>query len=765
MAEMNLALAFVMALAAPPAEPVKGTVVWPDGRPAVGVRVTSTSMNFHRQDQSTVTTGADGTFEMDVPDVARYGVASLVAAEPGRAFGHLQWVKSSGKPAHIVLQAVRTASGRVVDREGAPIEGAEVRLVGAGGRGPQSRSGWWARMPDLPEFHTRTDADGRWRLETIPSSGEGFLQIEHPAYATPVGRFQNVIEGPPRELLHVMIPRARLSGIVLNDGRPVPRAEVTIMRGGRDDEQRVRADAQGRFEAAVAPGRFTFSARAEDGRLASRPTAGVLTPGAAGEVAIALERTFELRGKLDPNPLRADRIEATPAHRSGPTRAIDAPHHPLYGRMDPDGTFSIWLPPGEWQINTYAEHGVVQVDRSGVRGEVRLETQLEPGRKLHVRAVGGEPGRAYSAQDEQVIGTDGAEIDYLDGWVVVASADGRRFAAAIPTGAAALELPLLDGVRVTGRVVDSEGRPLPESDVWAEPNFDSRNYGWMMRDLGTAVRTDPQGRFEMLLPPSVSQTLRIHAAGYDPYASDEFALGPGAERPLGEIRLSRSEGVLEAVVLDEDGVPVVGATITAYQENTTSGIARATTDAQGRFQLTQLAAGTYSVTVSHLLYENANRRGIKPNQALEIRLKPLTPFLPPNLSVGAPAPSLEGLRMIAGAVPEGARALLFGIPHHPATEEALGRLIRDLGGRASVLLVLDDSLTEDELRLYARGFPKDVAVGFVPGALGSRWQTGPLNLYGVESFPHVVLITADGRFAAVGASPADVRSFASGGSR
>jgi len=116
-----------------------------------------------------------------------------------------------------------------------------------------------------------------------------------------------------------------------------------------------------------------------------------------------------------------------------------------------------------------------------------------------------------------------------------------------PASALDVELPLIEGARLAGRVLDEDdGRPLAGAELE------------VIEDALTATPAhtvaDAEGRFSVSPLRAVRQRVWVRAPGYVPLVGASFVPGKSSQR----ITLSRS-GTLEGVVVDEDGAPVAGA--------------------------------------------------------------------------------------------------------------------------------------------------------------------------------------------------------------
>ncbi len=190
-----------------------------------------------------------------------------------------------GRTTEVALELLRGAAlaGRVVEPEGTPVEGANVRV--------------------RDERGTETDAEGRFALTGI-SPGDHLLDVETPGVVKVEHALGELADGERVEDLEIVVGAGlALRGVVFRpDGAPAHQARVVAVER-RDDGGKpwralrleTRTDAEGRFRlAGLEPMRFDVaaslepSARARPWTAYADATAGatlVLTLGAGARVA------------------------------------------------------------------------------------------------------------------------------------------------------------------------------------------------------------------------------------------------------------------------------------------------------------------------------------------------------------------------------------------------------------------------------------------------------------------------------------------------
>jgi hypothetical protein len=159
---------------------------------------------------------------------------------------------------------------------------------------------------------------------------------------------------------------------------------------------------------------------------------------------------------------------------------------------------------------------------------------------------------------------------------------------------------------LSGRIVDANGKPISQARVWTEI-FDAKSRS---RKLLAEARSDHDGRFRLGPVDAVYRQLvpglRIEADGFASQCipSRTLSIFPGLDCDLGTIPLDRGR-VFTGTVIDFDGKPAVGASVTAEScwdvlghtigaKVTAKGV---TTDVAGRFRTPPLPVGRLALTV------------------------------------------------------------------------------------------------------------------------------------------------------------------------
>jgi hypothetical protein len=537
-------------LVLPPPAPLRGRVLDAETRqPLPGALVW-----FNFDPGAFVRAGAGGDYrvvpgELDDP---------LLQAE---AAGHLPFAGKlptapAGRGPSIALDPAAGLSGLVVDGQGVPL--ARVRLQAVLRTTNRQRLFTRSRA----EGRTLSGPDGRFTLDRL-SPGETYeLRAVREGYAPTRVTVAALERSRTRAGLRVVMGRGRAAfGRVVDSARqPVAQAEITLMAATGERsmarERRVQeGDGLNAWKAvAGADGRYTIPAlpagpvdlRVSREGFAAAAVRGVPIP--AGEGAfdlgtVTLEPSVTLLGRV------VDRAGAGVAEAS------------VYAGPE--------LRPLKFEMASPSR----QADAvSGADGRFSL------------------PDLRRGDRVELGIRKSGYSVAFLQG-------------VAVPTKEPVL-VTLARTSRVTGQVVDPEGRPIAraELDLRSERPGE-RGPLRFSGGVSSSALSDADGRF-VLEPatPGAAAELAADADGYQPAVLSDLQVP--ADHDLENVRVVLEHGaVLEGRVLTGSGDPVDDARVICASETTVS-------DADGYYRVEGLPLGEHNVRAIHSHYPVLDRKTV-----------------------------------------------------------------------------------------------------------------------------------------------------------
>jgi protocatechuate 3,4-dioxygenase beta subunit len=226
-----------------------------------------------------------------------------------------------------------------------------------------------------------------------------------------------------------------------------------------------------------------------------------------------------------------------------------------------------------------------------IGGHVTLDGNLIGGAVISVREVGAD---RFHRTATTTTSREGAFqlVDLHPGsFVVEATLEGKGSATETVKLTAGeqrnLSLVLTEGATVSGIVKSQDGAPIGRAEVECQSQ---------------RVTTSSDGTFKFVGVAPGYYLLRAEAPEGSPLAGRR-ALGGGDivanQHIVGEELVIAAGGhSIQGKVLAPDGMPAWGAKVEAYHEHASSGIRSATTKEDGRFEITDLAAGTASLVAS-----------------------------------------------------------------------------------------------------------------------------------------------------------------------
>ena len=616
---------------------IAGRVVGPDGKPLAGatVRLTSLLVAVELQPEEVRTTGGDGAFDFGPRVASEYGISALAPGKTGVSL-ELDLRDPHARPdpsaIELVLGDCRAAlSGTVRDASGGTI--ARARLTQHSRQG-----GVWSESGD----------DGAYEI-CVPL-GDLWLEVGADGYGT-IFLSTTVLGRVVRDVS--LTPESAITGrvILADGGAPVAGALVTASPTEWSEvvgaTRVAMTDADGKFRLGrVAAGRYALEADGDGATLASQVEVAVGAGETAGDVVLELIPTVTVHGRVirddDETPVAGAHVGLELVGR--PVRLPDAV-------SQADGTFTIaGVPTGLVRLDA-APWDLVAPDALQLTPPSAAVTlRVAPTASIRGRVVAhGKPvagARVYTttgnARAFDQTAPDGTFLlEGLQAGQVQLSADSSIAGAFAPPVSITLApaeqktdvtLDLSLAGSIAGTVVDQHGRAVAGAFL----RF-SLIGG---RDFGEATTSPDGGFLAGQLSGGGRYRVQISAS---PRAESEL-VGPGGARPAPiAVRdgTDRVTGVRFVVKLDRltiagrvvdtkgAGVPDVRVRAAAQQAgegtflNLWADLPSATTDADGRFEVAELAEGTYTIDARSGAGGQARQQGVVAGaRDLTIRLDP-----------------------------------------------------------------------------------------------------------------------------------------------
>jgi protocatechuate 3,4-dioxygenase beta subunit len=453
---------------------VMGTVRDEEGAPVAGALVTALHQRHSRYFEGV--TGADGRFRLG-PLPA--GQLLLVFSRPD-LLPDFRYVGRDFEPElEMTLYRPRRLGGRVVRGE-APVAGVTVHARG-----------------ERRDWDTLTDGEGRFAFDGLPPGSYSLTASHEGQDAVAEARLEPGEEPPELELS--LGSGVWLRGTVRDDrGRPIPGARVGLLTDSRalgEDMKSVEAGADGAYALGpLEPGRYHLLAGARrfvDALPQEHDVDGVTPVHFVLKDAVVVEgRVVDAEGR----PVKQARLLLK---KGDDGQDFPDDYEPeleqvpqARGFSEDDGTFLLEAPEaGAWFLRGFhADHVTAGLPVSAPRSDVRLV--LEAGAEIQGEVVdelgapvpdadvfltlkeqGEEPNREkWATPDARGCFTLRGVFEgtYLISATVLSSREHRRAIRVLEVqGRSPLHVRLQfpRGERVSGVVVDAEGRPLPGAVV------------------------------------------------------------------------------------------------------------------------------------------------------------------------------------------------------------------------------------------------------------------------------------------------------------
>ena len=611
---------------------------------------------------------------------------NITVTHPDHAIWWQEFPFQSAADVEIQLEMPEIISGKVMNEAGEPIQNAEI-LMNSLFRATLRESG---DRDDLGRYAlpqpVKTDENGEFVLRGLPQGATTSLDVKGPGYAKQ--NHYGVLVGT--EGLEFRLKReGRIEGRLTyaSTGELVKDARVGLERifpnyGHRE----VRVDSNGNYLLEnLAPGTYSLH----------------LAHGPKGWTAIAKEFIAVPEGRavsdVDLTLIRSGFITGRVTNRD--TSQLIANHHisfhdaarPEASQMparraitSSTGTYHFDAAPGRVLVHTNPPVGyqdIEQAERLNI-GQVRryvdvvegetvvVDFQFSRGLKLvgRILTAAGEPvagaritdprdgHKEYDRSDELGVFTvGGLRPGQRLGLKAVHSGLGLRGTAKVevqPDASVEIRMEPYGQVRVSGRVVDHEGKPMLLMNVhltrWNSQPYGG--YGANVAAYGTNVAgTDKDGRFqEIELIVGDEYTISVEAEGYRRTETEMFT-AMAEMTQIADLVLLPAGGqfFIEGHVTDTSGEPVSGAQLSIIQQ---SQHWLTVTDENGDYRLEDLSmAVVLTLHIRHPGYAHHKFRILKTKQRHDLVLVKADGYLAGKVVDADGQPIVERVRVMIKA--------------------------------------------------------------------------------------------------------------------
>ena len=635
-----------------------GRVVDSDGAPVVNAELFYPLKS--NSAEAVTRTAPDGTFHFEIqrPDDSERDRVNIVltrpivATHPNHAIGWQNLPFQSKMDVEIQLGTPGVISGRILNAAGDPIHDAEARVTSLFSSGPISSHPLLSFSPELFTSldiisiipPAKTDANGRFAFRTLPEDVTASLVIEEPGFAK---EMRYSVPTGAQGLEFQLKREARIEGRLsyAGTGAPVETATIALLpnfpltTGVRAELASV--DENGKyFLKNISPGMYNLYLN--EGPKGWTASSNRFVEIVEGESMSNLDMTLVRGGYITGRVTNQDTNEAVTNHLIDFHDAA----RPEFGQIDhvtptdETGTYHFRAAPGRVLVSTYAPQDyqdVGQVKRyvNVVEGEtVVVDFQFPKGLELTGRVLtearepvtgalvadGGQPFRMYGASDEQgefmVHGLRIGQKLTLRAEHSELELRGTAEVEVQPGASVEIQMERYERVKVSGRVVNRAGEPIPSVDIYVHSFNHPSGIGFM-----TAVTvTDGDGWFrDIELIVGDEYTISANAEKYWKVATETFTATVEMTQ-IADLILVPAVGqfFLEGRITDTLGQPVHGARV--YTHHQSQGW-ETFTDENGIYRLDNLLmAVVISLRMYHPEYAHHRFKMLKTNQRHDLVL-------------------------------------------------------------------------------------------------------------------------------------------------
>ncbi|MCK4623694.1 MAG: hypothetical protein KAV00_00145 [Phycisphaerae bacterium] len=484
------------------------------------------------------TTRKDGLFSFTTSPLDRRSRVVAVARKDGLAVG-IASGRMKNDNLEILLGKPEILAGQVVNEHGKSITGATVRadIIIQKNMGHEYFSG---AVP-VDWLKKKTGTDGRFRFDNLPAGAKAILMVNAPGRARTLmpkhgfSIISRMLFTGTSDIRVVMQPEARISGVVVDKETTKTLKNVTLMVVPLDSDfpalfSKTLRVKDGTFNVGgLAAGRYTLIFTEDEFRTSSWAFPPLLVDLKAGEnmsgVRVAGEKSGCLKVVVTDDktrkPIAGARLEWWCMHRK------DRPAWVRVLYTDKNGIADLPGLPGKYTLKD-VYHPVYGGSRSdhdrvnlvaGATARVNVEVSRLPTVEGIVRDPTGKPvAGAYIGipfcwespaprTDEKGQFTLAALLDLeptsrksdaeFEKPIIVIRDFQRGLAAvaSVSTGRK-MKITLNPGVNVTGRVVDSQGRPIAHAEIYVLIGSNAKGDVWSSQ-LNISNWADGAGRYRI----------------------------------------------------------------------------------------------------------------------------------------------------------------------------------------------------------------------------------------------------------------------------
>ena len=598
----------------------------------------------YNQSESAVRTGVDGTFRFEFPrpELKRWDRVSIVAMHPDHAIGWRSLQPQSTTDVEIQLATPENISGKIMNEMGEPIQNAEARiqyLFGANWR-PGARGvglGW----DDMPISPAKTDANGEFVLRGLPENVKTNLETKGPGYAREL-HFQ--VPVGTKGLEFRLKPESRIEGYLTyaDTGAPVKDASVALQGlHPTTGWGRANVDTNGNYRVKnLAPG--MYNVYLDEGPEGWTAVAKEFIRVAEGQTVSYVDLTLVRGGFITGRVTNQDTNEPIVNHHiSFHDAARPESQAAVHGtETDENGVYHFRAAPGRAMVYTsapedYQDIGQIKKYVDVVEAEtVAVDFQFSKGIELMGRILTetGEPVFGARITDMQVWHKEYGISDKLGMFTVGGLQTGQslglkaehsglrlRGKAEVkvqPGASVEIQMERYEHVKISGRVVNRAGEPMPSANISLMRWDPQRRRG----RSGIVTVTDGNGRFrEIGLIVGDEYVISAKAEGYREAKTEKFTATTEIDQIADLVLLPVSnQFFIEGRVTDTSGAPVSGARLITQQS---SELWEAPTDKNGDYRLEGLSmAVIIELAIDHPEYAHHQFKILKTNQRHDLVL-------------------------------------------------------------------------------------------------------------------------------------------------